>query len=401
MDDEHVMANYFPVVVGPVGHQWLVSLLKNHVDSWYALRQAFVENFIATYEQPDNKYDLQCIHDARDEPLREYIQRFSDMRIRIPRITDNEAIEAFITGLRYHNDLRDKLLRKRPITVVDLLTTAKYADADDTKKLLYEGTSKAPYSPRHDDYRDNRHRDDFRGRSDIRDRRNDNSDRRDNRNQHDEHRDNFKGKRARDDDGEVNAVKKFGGCCNYEEDYAKALKGPCPPHPKSNHTLENCKVLKEIYRRKQASENAAKPDDATDQRNRRDDDKDDPDKNPKQQYQESVRHIATIVGGKMSVESKRERKLLARACLNVAKTDDLIADPRLPPWSHREINFSRADQWATIPKLGRFALVLSPCINKVQFDRVLIDSGSSIDILFKNSLSALNISEADLKPYDA
>jgi hypothetical protein len=71
---------------------------------------------------------------------------------------------------------------------------------------------------------------------------------------------------------------------------------------------------------------------------------------PKHQYQEPVRHVATIVGGKVSVESKRERKLLARACLNVAKTDDLIADPRLPPWSHRKINFSRADQWATIPE---------------------------------------------------
>jgi hypothetical protein len=95
--------------------------------------------------------------------------------------------------------------------------------------------------------------------------------------------------------------------------------------------LENCKVLKEIYHRKQASENADKPNDATDQRNRRDDDKDDPDKNPKHQYQEPVSHVATIVWGKVSVESKCERKLLARACLNVAKTDDLIADPRLPP----------------------------------------------------------------------
>jgi hypothetical protein len=122
-------------------------LSENQFDSWYALRQAFVKNFIATYEQPGNKYDLQRIRDARDELLHEYIRRFSDMCIRIPRITDNEAIEAFITGLRYHNDLRDKLLRKRPITVVDLLTTAKkYADADDTKKLLNEGTGKAPYS---------------------------------------------------------------------------------------------------------------------------------------------------------------------------------------------------------------------------------------------------------------
>jgi hypothetical protein len=204
------------------------------------------------------------------------------MRIRIPRITDNEAIEAFITGLRYHNNLRDKLLHKCPITVVDLLTTAKkYADANDAKKLLNEGTGKASYSPRRDYYRDNRRHDDFRGHSDIRDRRNDNDDRRDNRNQHGDRCDNFKGKRARDDDGEVNGVKKFGGCRNYEEDYAKALKGPCLAHPKSNHTLENCKVLKEIYHRKQASENADKPNDATDQRNRRDDDEDDPDNNPK------------------------------------------------------------------------------------------------------------------------
>jgi hypothetical protein len=93
--------------------------------------------------------------------------------------------------------------------------------------------------------------------------------------------------------------------------------------------LENYKVLKEIYRRKQASENADKPNDATDQRNRRDED--DPDKNPKHQYQEPVRHVATIIGGKVSVERKRERKLLTHACLNVAKADNLIADPRLPP----------------------------------------------------------------------
>jgi hypothetical protein len=135
--------------------------------------------------------------------------------------------------------------------VVDLLTTAKkYADADDAKKLLNEGTCKAPYSPRHDDYRDNHRCDNFRGRSIIRDRRNNNHDRCDNRNQHGDRRDNFKGKRARDDDGKVNAVKKFGGRRNYEEDYAKALKGPCLAHPKSNHTLENCKVLKKIYRHK-------------------------------------------------------------------------------------------------------------------------------------------------------
>ena len=103
----------------------------------------------------------------------------------------------------------------------------------------------------------------------------------------------------------------------------------------------------------------------------------------------------------MSIETKRERKLLARACLNVANADNLIADPWLPPWSHREISFSRKDQWAAIPEPGRFPLVLDPYINRVQFDRVLIDGGSSIDILFKNSLLALKITQADFKPYEA
>jgi hypothetical protein len=54
-----------------------------------------------------------------------------------------------------------------------------------------------------------------------------------------------------------------------------------------------------------------------------------------------------------------------------------------------------------IPKPGCFPLVLNPCINSVWFERVLIDDGSSIDILFHSSLPALKLTEADLKPYDA
>jgi hypothetical protein len=103
----------------------------------------------------------------------------------------------------------------------------------------------------------------------------------------------------------------------------------------------------------------------------------------------------------VSVESKRKRKLLKRAYLNVTNADDLIADPRLPAWSHHEISFSRQDRWAAIPELGHFPLVLDPCINSVRFERVLMDGGSSIDILFHNSLPALKLTQADLKPYEA
>jgi hypothetical protein len=87
--------------------------------------------------------------------------------------------------------------------------------------------------------------------------------------------------------------------------------------------------------------------------------------------------------------------------LSVVNADDLISDPRLPAWSHHEISFSRADWWVAILEPGRFPLVLDPCINSVRFERVLVDSGSSINILFHSSLPALKLTEADLKPYDA
>ena len=170
------------------------------------------------------------------------------MRIKVPSISDNEAIEAFITGLRFHDALRDKLLRKRPESITALLATAKkYVDADDAKKIIIEEATRVPHPdhpPHHDDYRGNRGRND---NFDRRNQRNDSHDHRDQHNQRRNRRDDYRGKRAREDDGEVNTVKKGGGRRNYEEDYAKALKGPCQLHPKSNHTMENCRVLKSIY----------------------------------------------------------------------------------------------------------------------------------------------------------
>jgi len=59
------------------------------------------------------------------------------MRLKIPKISHDEAISAFIKGLRFHEALRNKLLRKRPTTMAELLATAEnYADADDAEKLI-------------------------------------------------------------------------------------------------------------------------------------------------------------------------------------------------------------------------------------------------------------------------
>jgi hypothetical protein len=165
--------------------------------------------------------------------------------------------------------------------------------------------------------------------------------------------------------------------------------------------MENCRFLKNIYTKQLANDDAPKAIDDGSRRDSDDDNDDEQERNPRHQYVNPTKTVHSIFGGKVSLESKYEHKLLKRACLSVINTDDLISDPRLPVWSHREISFSRADRWVAILEPGRFPLVPDPCINSVWFERVLMDGGRSIDILFRSSLPALKLTQADLKPYDA
>jgi hypothetical protein len=173
------------------------------------------------------------------------------MRLKIPKISHDEVVSTFIKGLHHHDALRSKLLRKRPTTVSELLATAKnYADADDAVKIIKEdmgGPSHPEHPSRHDDNHNNHGRNNNRAHRDNRDRRCD-------------RRDAFRGKRPREDDHEVNVVKKPSGRRDYQDDYNKALNDPCQLHPKSNHTMENCCFLKNIYAKQLAADDAARAD---------------------------------------------------------------------------------------------------------------------------------------------
>jgi hypothetical protein len=192
--------------------------------------------------------------------LRDYIRRFSDMRLKIPRITHDKAVSAFIKGLCHHDALRSKLLQKWSSTVSELLATTKnYTDVDDTEKIIKEdvGGSSCPEHPLHRDEKPN-----DRGRTNNREhhdqRNNNNHDHRDNRDRWLDNRGDYRGKRPHKDDHEVHAVKKSVGRHDYQEDYNKALKGPYQIHPKSNHTMENCRFFKNIYAKQLANDDAPK-----------------------------------------------------------------------------------------------------------------------------------------------
>ena len=65
-------------------------------------------------------------------------------------------------------------------------------------------------------------------------------------------------------------------------------------------------------------------------------------------------------------------------------------------WSDFSITFDRSDHPRHLPKPGRYPLVLAATIKEVKFNRVLIDGGSNLDLIFTKTLKELGLSVNDL-----
>jgi hypothetical protein len=58
------------------------------------------------------------------------------------------------------------------------------------------------------------------------------------------------------------------------------------------------------------------------------------------------------------------------------------ATPEYLKWSEVPITFDRSDYPDFIPKPGWYRLIEIPIVNDVKLNRVLVDGGSSLNILF-------------------
>jgi hypothetical protein len=61
-------------------------------------------------------------------------------------------------------------------------------------------------------------------------------------------------------------------------------------------------------------------------------------------------------------------------------------NPRPLRWSEFPITFSRKDHWVHIPDPGTYPLVVNPIVNGAWLPKTLIDGGSSLNIIFTETL---------------
>jgi hypothetical protein len=156
------------------------------------------------------------------------------------------------------------------------------------------------------------------------------------------------------------------------------LKKPCLYHKTPiNHTLEQCDLLKRYYSRAAAKDGEANKDGGDG----------DAGGFP------AVENVFLIFGGPTVDMSNNQRKWERHEVLAAEK-----APPSFLDWSEDTITFNRKDHPNRIPNPGQYPLVVDPVIGNARFSKVLMDGGSSLNILCAHTLRLLRIGLDQLWP---
>jgi hypothetical protein len=150
--DQRAMVNWFPMALKDAPRTWLMNLPHESVTSWKDLCRQFIANFMPTYERPATKNDLKAVRQYKGEMLRQYIQRFSHMRNKIPRISNEEVISAFSTGVT-DIKMREKLSVNDELTSVVRLfeITDRCAKAEEGRLFVHNLPEALPPKPKSKD----------------------------------------------------------------------------------------------------------------------------------------------------------------------------------------------------------------------------------------------------------
>jgi hypothetical protein len=156
------------------------------------------------------------------------------------------------------------------------------------------------------------------------------------------------------------------------------LKEKCPWHLDGNHTTEQC------YQLRRALKGTPEPSHPHDKKSKKKNDDGNCD------FQEPDKTVNILFGG---LPSRREQKSTRQEVMSI---EPVVPTPL--KWSEVPITFSRADQWTSFSEPGRFPLVLKLVVAGSKINKVLIDGGSGLNVLFAKTLKKMKLDITHMSP---
>jgi hypothetical protein len=353
-DDDNLIIRNLPLFLSDAARAWLEHLPPAQISDWDDLVKAFAGNFQGTYVRPRNSWDLQSCRQQPGESLQEYIRWFSKQRTELSNITDSEVIGAFLAGTTCR-DLVSKLGRKTPTKASELMDIAtKFASGQEAVEAIF----------RKDKWPQGRQKEDAPKASVQRGAK----------------KKAKKKAQAKRDAVDVDLVaaaehwnprKPPGGANMFD----KMLKESCPYHRGPvKHTLEECNMLRRYFNKAGSSAEGGK-----DQGNNKKG-------GDKEEEFPEFHNCFMIYGGQVANASARHRKQERLEVYSVK-----VAAPVYLDWSDKPITFDQGDHPDCVSSPGRYPLVVDPVIGNTRLTKVLMDGGSSLNIIYAETLGLLGV----------
>jgi hypothetical protein len=351
-DDDNLIIHNLPLFLSDAARAWLEHLPPAQIFDWDDLVKAFAGNFQGTYVCPGNSWDLRSCRQQPGESLREYIQRFSKQCTELPNITDSDVIRAFLANTTCR-DLVSKLGRKTPTKASELMDIAtKFASGQEAVEAIFR-KDKQPQGRQKEDVPE----------ASV---------------QHGTKKKTRKKAQAKCNAIDADLVaaaehwnprKPPGGANMFD----KMLKESCPYHRGPvKHTLEECDMLRRYFNKVGPPEEGGK-----DQGNNKKG-------GDKEEEFPEVHNCCMIYGGQVANASARHRKQERREVCSAK-----VATPVYLDWSDKPITFDQGDHPDCVPSPGRYPPVIDPVIGNARLSKVLMDGGSSLNIIYVETLGLL------------
>jgi hypothetical protein len=352
-DDDNLIIRNLPVFLSDAARAWLEHLPLAQISNWDDLVKAFAGNFQGMYVRPGNSWDLRSCRQRPGESMREYIWRFSKQRTELPNITDSNVIGVFLAGTTFR-DLVSKLGHKTPTKASELMDIAtKFASGQEAVEAIFQ-KDKQPQERQQEDVPEASA-------------------------QHDTKKKAKKKLQAKRDAADADLVaaaehknpRKPPGGANL---FDKMLKESCPYHQGPvKHTLEECVMLWRYFYKARSLAGDGRGHD-----NNKEGDKE-------EEFPE-VHGCFMIYGGQVVNASARHRKQERREVCSVKVAALVYLD-----WSDKPITFDQGDHLDCVPSPRRYSLVVDPVIGNARPTKVLMDGGSSLNIIYAKTLGLLEI----------
>uniref|UniRef100_A0A2N9II83 Uncharacterized protein n=1 Tax=Fagus sylvatica TaxID=28930 RepID=A0A2N9II83_FAGSY len=370
---DEIMCRTFPTNLRGSARTWFNQLETGSIDTFAQLSRAFIDNFIGGRRSVRPANYLLNIRQREGESLRSYVQRFNKEAVQIDEPNEYVALTAFNAGL-LKGDFLFQLCKDPPKSMSELMYEAqKFINAEDAFQARDEFLSrkrKEPEDRRFDSSRNKSSRQDY---PKIRE---------------EEHK-------LIQDNPDIKWPGKL------RSDPTKRSKDLyCRFHRDHGHTTEDCFALKQqieaLIRQGKLGKfvRQDKPEVRHEPRPpRQDENKDRQEDRPR----DIIGEIRTIVGGLASGGASRSsRKAYARQAHNILVTQRSRKSLKM---DDQVISFSEDDA-RNIHHPHDDALVVTLTIAGFLTRRVLVDNGSSADIIYLPAYQQMKIDKEQLKPID-